>query len=288
MRRRRPEAALAEYDRMLAIISTESFRGAGYDRAWAHYWRSACMMQLGRIAEAGELAAATLEDALARGDHTVSNVLTQTVCFGLMARGRIEQADRVLEAARLRLQSHEVTVQDGQWLSARMATSMYADRAVEVWNDTAQHRARYFKSWYGRTATMGGAMALVAAGLAAEAARVVSDPAQQRELRREARRLLRFAGKSPPGTVGVPSAVLLACLDGDRERAISVLRESIPALDVPLIQQLRRRRLGELLGGDEGAALIGEADAFLRAGGVIDPARYTAACMAGVVLTTDR
>jgi hypothetical protein len=74
-------------------------------------------------------------------------------------------------------------------------------------------------------------------------------------------------------------------LDGDRERAIAVLRRSIPAPAGPLLTNLRRRRLGELLGGDEGTALISEADAFLRAGGVVDPARYTAAYTPGVTFT---
>ena len=43
-----------------------------------------------------------------------------------------------------------------------------------------------------------------------------------------------------------------------------------------------RRRLGELLGGDEGASLIAEADAFLRAGGALDPARLVATLMPGI------
>jgi hypothetical protein len=43
-----------------------------------------------------------------------------------------------------------------------------------------------------------------------------------------------------------------------------------------------------LIGGDEGVVLIAEADAFLRAGGVIDPARYSAALAPGVVLPAER
>jgi hypothetical protein len=42
-----------------------------------------------------------------------------------------------------------------------------------------------------------------------------------------------------------------------------------------------RRRLGVLLGGDEGKRLVTEADAFLRAGGAIKPERLVAAILPG-------
>jgi hypothetical protein len=284
MRPGRPEAALAELDRFLAIMSAESFPTTGYDRAWGQCWRASCLWLLGRVAEAGELAGAQLEDVLARGDHTVSTLLTQTFCFGLMARGRVEQIERLLEEARSWLRPGEITTADSQWLYARMTTSVYAHCAVEVWKETAEHRERFFNSWTGRMLS-GGAMYLTAAGTAAAAALAVSDPEQRRSLQREARRLVRRAGKSPAATEAVvPGTVLLACLDGDRERAIAALRQSIEACGYPLMRHVRGRRLGELLGGDEGAALIAEADAFLRAGGVVDPARFTAAFTPGVSL----
>jgi hypothetical protein len=129
----------------------------------------------------------------------------------------------------------------------------------------------------------------MAAGTAAEAARKVSDPVQRRALLREARKLIRRSTANAALTgIVVPANVLLACLDGQRERAVAALRESLPRAAGALIEQVHRRRLGELLGGDEGAALIAEADAFMRAGGVIDPERYAAAFTPGVFLATER
>jgi hypothetical protein len=43
-----------------------------------------------------------------------------------------------------------------------------------------------------------------------------------------------------------------------------------------------RHRLGVLLGGREGGALVDEADEFLRAGGVVDVARYLDGVMPGL------
>jgi tRNA A-37 threonylcarbamoyl transferase component Bud32 len=287
VRRLQPADAITEFDRMLAMMSTESFSTAVYDRAWAHHWRAICMWQLGRFTEAGELAGAHLEDALVRGDHTAAAVLTQTYCWGLLAGDRIEQIERLVQEARARLRADEITTPDTQWLATRLTASVYAGRAAEVWRETAEYRERYFKSFLGRNVVVE-AMSLLAAGTAAEAALTSSDPEQRRALQREARRFLRRAAKgASPGPVVIPSAVLLACLDGDRERAVAALRESVPHATIyPVIRHFRRRRLGELLGGDEGAALIADADAFLRAGGVVDPARYTAAFAAGVVLQT--
>jgi hypothetical protein len=49
----------------------------------------------------------------------------------------------------------------------------------------------------------------------------------------------------------------------------------------PTYVHAARRRLGILLGGDEGKALVAEADAFFRAGGAIDPERLVAVLLPG-------
>jgi hypothetical protein len=50
----------------------------------------------------------------------------------------------------------------------------------------------------------------------------------------------------------------------------------------PIYTVYARRRLGELLGGDEGAALIARADAFLVERGVVDPGRLMVAMAPGL------
>jgi hypothetical protein len=57
------------------------------------------------------------------------------------------------------------------------------------------------------------------------------------------------------------------------------LRDSaqrLEALDMPLHAAAARWRLGGLLGGAEGRALIEQADAELRQRGIVNPARLTA------------
>jgi hypothetical protein len=63
-------------------------------------------------------------------------------------------------------------------------------------------------------------------------------------------------------------------------KAVGASNAPIVALEAPLAPVARhvtRRRLGELLGGDEGRRLLDEADRTLRTGGVVDPERFTAA-----------
>jgi hypothetical protein len=75
-------------------------------------------------------------------------------------------------------------------------------------------------------------------------------------------------------------SIATSCRD---RRAASVHRHASRTI----YQSINRRRLGELIGGTEGAQLIEEADAVLRAGGVVDPARFTAALLPGIVIDDD-
>ncbi|MDB4966297.1 MAG: Serine/threonine-protein kinase PknA [Myxococcales bacterium] len=76
----------------------------------------------------------------------------------------------------------------------------------------------------------------------------------------------------------------LAMLEGDAARSLALLVEAergAVAADMTLYAAVAQRRRGQLTGGSEGAALIADADARVRAGGVVDPERFAELYAAG-------
>ena len=107
-------------------------------------------------------------------------------------------------------------------------------------------------------------------------------PARRQALRREAAR--DAAALARQGTaLALPWAALLragvAALAGDDAGALRLLAEAargFDAADMALYAAATRRRQGQLLGGDAGAALCAAADAFMTGQGIVDPARMGA------------
>jgi hypothetical protein len=100
--------------------------------------------------------------------------------------------------------------------------------------------------------------------------------------------LRELAGKDARAIVGlhVPSLVgfshliraRLAYDDANVEQTATLVRAGMIAFEqerLPLCAASMRRRLGHLLGGDEGAALVAQADNVLREMGAADPEATT-------------
>ena len=76
----------------------------------------------------------------------------------------------------------------------------------------------------------------------------------------------------------------VAACRGDLDSAASLLRDAIARLDavrMGLFASSARRRLGELIGGDEGAALVASADAWMAGQQIRNPARLASAFAPG-------
>jgi hypothetical protein len=168
------------------------------------------------------------------------------------------------------------------WLTLEPMVMLYRGDVQAAWYQSLEKRERYLRSVQNRIMTPG-VIELLMCGVATAACLRTTDPRERRQLERAAKRLARGARRIRMAAPGVPAACL-ACLGGDREGAIAALRRQLQKPLLPLYAHATRRRLGELLGDEEGKALIDEVDALLRAGGVIDPQRFTAVMMPGLEL----
>jgi hypothetical protein len=94
-------------------------------------------------------------------------------------------------------------------------------------------------------------------------------------LQREAMRLARRTVRKPLPAHYEPGERRVAYLHGDHDAVVASLRKQLAIEHLsPWSRQRLRRFLGEVLGGEEGAALVAEGDEFLRQCGVVNPARF--------------
>jgi hypothetical protein len=86
-----------------------------------------------------------------------------------------------------------------------------------------------------------------------------------------------------------PLEAAVEVLRGRPDAAVALLRsvvaDSAARERLPVYDMCARRALGELLGGDEGAALVKQADAFLGARGAIEPRHFVATTAPGLANT---
>ena len=78
----------------------------------------------------------------------------------------------------------------------------------------------------------------------------------------------------------------VTAIRGDIRRAaaqITAAAAAFDAVNMPLYAASARRRLGEIIGGDDGEALVSDADLLMTSRGVRQPARLTAMYAPGLV-----
>ena len=121
-------------------------------------------------------------------------------------------------------------------------------------------------------------------GRAAVAAAAAS-PGEAGPLLREAETYARRLDRERIGWTAATACLIRAgasSVRGDTTSAIATLRQAAAlcdAADIGLFAAAARRGLGRLIGGDEGRALVTQADAWMHSQGIRNPARM-ASCMA--------
>jgi hypothetical protein len=236
-------------------------------------------LHIGHIAERRRRTARMLDEADRRGDlYAATEVRTVVQPFLCLMEDREADARDVLERAQIGLSQREITMQHWQHMQAGALVELYAGapaRAVELIDRRLPTVRRAFLlriysvrafTAYVRTSAWLSVLAAGAPGPARLRAAIL-------------RACAGLDGRAISRPVPLLASAGLAVLRGDLDAAARSYRDaaaSFEAGDMTMNAWCARWRLGELLGGDEGRALVDQARAALSAEGIVRPDRVVA------------
>jgi hypothetical protein len=230
---------------------------------------------LGQMAELRRRWSVLIRDAKERDDMYMLGTLgTLTMAVVRLADDDPETGRHELEEVS-RLWSHEgFHIQHHNCTLARCLLSLYRSDNTETWDLLESLRSTYARSLLLRVQTIRIELERFRARGALAASRIVHDSGRLvREAERAAFRLERE--RVPAATAHALSIrAQTAAASGDVAQARVLFGRAIHAFDelsMSLFAVAARRRLGTLLGGDEGNALVIEADQWMKSQGIRNP-----------------
>jgi hypothetical protein len=255
----------------------EQCTGVAFELGRAHsFLQKACAL-LGDFAPAAELAA-LIDEAWQRGDSFTATVLTGSSSMARLVRGDTEGVQRHLEQARRQWRRpREYSAPDWDLLEAEILRAVYSNEPRDGLERLHADIPALMEA-HAPSPVMLEMLRALRAGLALSAAR--ERGADIRALRAAARSdasaLARIRTRSARRHCRLIDAGL-GIDEGRSQQAIAHLRAA--GTKNPGVQ----RRLGQLLGGDEGVMLVAQADVALRAMGAVDLEATTRLFVLGMV-----
>ena len=276
-------AALEHCDKAAAIFRDHCV-GATYETASVDMFALQSLFQLGEMALLARRLPALTEEARVRGDlYLLTNIRIGLINSVWLAADDDARAEQELDEAMALWGTPEQQLQQYYELLARVQIELYRGRGLAGlamidarWPTMRRahlHRIQIVRLQLAHLRARA-LLAAVTAGeeLGARATELIASAlGEARGIQRE-----RLAWSN--GLARLIEAAVHA-RRSDRDRALSTLTTAIDDLaasDMKLWAAAARRRRGELLGGDDGRALVAAADEAMRAEGVEDPVRYCA------------
>jgi len=254
------------------VILRDHCTNVWWERNSAQLYSHWALIMLGRVAEVAGRIPRRLREAEERGDrYATTNLRTGLPNLALLVAGDAQGARAVVEQAMGEWSRRGFHIQHFYGLLAQVHIDLYL-------GDGAAAYTRVTEAWPALEKSLLPRVQLVRAlawDLRARTAIAVREP---REAEQFAKRMARerTAWIQPLAELAYAG---VSAVEGDQARAEKRLRAAVAGFDdcdMALHAAAARRRLGSLVGGDDGAAMIEQGDAWMREEGTADPDRITA------------
>jgi tRNA A-37 threonylcarbamoyl transferase component Bud32 len=257
-----------------AEVLTQRLAGTTWELSSVRLFRLWALLRLGSFATMASLLDEYLRDATRRGDLYTYTTMVRSCHIIWLARGDIDEAERVLDDAHWAPSPGRYHLQHWFAYRARAEIELYRE-SPDPWTGALDGFAELERSLLMRNITvrcearwLRGRLALAAVGSAGDAGRKLIAEARKMARKLEGERDV-FATAS---ALLLRAAIATRC--GDAASAIEILRGAVEAAeggDLMMHATCARWRLGELLGDDEGRLLRSQAGTWMREQGIVEP-----------------
>jgi hypothetical protein len=275
------------------IIFRDRCIGVAFVLATARMMLYRVLIYVGDLPSASRLVDVTLRDAEQKGDlYTVVNLRTNCTAIVAMARDDVAAAQRELDAIVPHLPKRGFHVQHALYCVAQSWLWLYAGEPARAREKLAAVWKAIKGSMLLRIQTT--RIALHDLRARAAIALLASRSGDAVALRNEAEHFVRLLeGERLPWATAHAEALrgCLAYLDGARDQAAARLKEAedgFGMLKLALLGAAARRARGIVLGGEDGRALVADAEAALKRTGVENSGRMMASLLPGIETSAAR
>lgn len=240
------------------------------------------LAHMGQIAELSQRCLAVVQEASERDDQYLVALLgTYSMTVVRLAADHPDEAAQELERIHRAWSREGFHVQHHAAFLGHTLVALYRQDGPAALQIVSQHLPVYRRSllWYIQHLRVDVLQYYARGALAAAAA--VAAPERGPLLKIARSRACDLEREKAPWALALARLVRagIATGEGDRVQAIDLFRQSITlleAVDMPIYAAAARWRLGELLGGAEGKALIAQGEAWIATQAVRQPARMAA------------
>ncbi len=232
----------------------------------------------GELDELGRRWPFVFKEMRERGDrHMLTNLNTLLMATLRLAAHDPDGAEATLQSALGQWTQRGFHIQHNEWFGAEVQIRLYRGDGLGAWDFvTTRYVPSLARSYLMRIQKIRTFLYERRARSALAAAADVADPRPLlRAAERDARRLDR-EGMPWSRALACPIRAGVAAARGDRSRSATLFADAVAqleAVDMNLYAAASRRRLGEILGGDEGRAQVERADSWMMQQTIRNPAR---------------